>query len=79
MSRLEQSQKRLAEAVQRLEAALAEGGAAQDAGAAREIAAVRSAYLELQQTADAVADRLDRAIARVDHLLGDMESRNAAE
>ena len=78
MSRLEQSQKRLAEAVQRLEAALAEGGGP-DSGAARELEAVRSAYEDLRRTADAVADRLDRAIAKVDLLLGDAESRNAAE
>ena len=76
MSRLEQSQRRLAEAVQRLEAALTDGGG-RDAGT--EIEAVRSAYADLRQTADEVADRLDRAIARVDVLLDDTEARSAAE
>jgi ElaB/YqjD/DUF883 family membrane-anchored ribosome-binding protein len=78
MTRLEQSQKRLAEAVQRLEAVLAESGGPQGA-AARELAAVREAYEDLKRTADAVADRLDRAIARVDLLLGEADARDAAE
>jgi hypothetical protein len=78
MSRLEQSQKRLAEAVQRLEAALADGGG-HDGGPVPELEAVRSAYEELRRTVEAVADRLDRAIARVDLLLGETEARDAAE
>lgn len=77
MSRLEQSQKRLAEAVQRLESALAAGDA--PVVAEREIGAVRSAYNDLRRTADEVADRLDRAITQVDVMLGDAESRSAAE
>lgn len=80
MSRLEESQKKLAEAVQRLEAALAEGGGKASAGdAAEEIAAVRSAYDDLKKTADEVADRLDRAIAQVDLVLGEGGARSAAE
>ncbi|MEZ5666394.1 MAG: hypothetical protein R3F55_02970 [Alphaproteobacteria bacterium] len=77
MSRLEQSQRRLAEAVKRLEDALARDGG--DDVAKRELAAVRQAYDDLRRTADDVADRLDLAIARVDRLLGDVDSRDAAE
>jgi len=78
-SQLEQSQHRLAEAVLRLEAALA--GTRPDAGAdaGRELSAVRQAHDELRAVANEVADRLDGAIARVDEMLGESEARDAAE
>lgn len=74
--KVERAHQRLAQAIDRLEAALAGAGShgADDEAAARltaEIGQLRDENARLKQINDAVAGRLDDAIGRVQSALGD--------